>query len=686
MATLEQLSTALVNADKAGDAVAAKALANEITRMRGAQLDKPVGKHLTYEEGVAELDKEDARNRMSGANGMVGSFLQGAADIPIIGDYVNKGLRSAAAGLSSLIDGESYDTNLKQANTVGDAAIEMNPISNVAGQVAGNIALMAPVAETTLGAKALGITGKNLLTRAGASAASSGVINAADTAARGGDIKDVANSGAVGFGVGAAIPLVGAGIDAGIRAIGNKLYPTLNAIRNPADEGARRVGSAVNRDISANPANVLSPVDEAVAAQANIPLVNADRGGEVTRAFTRSVANQSPEARQQIEKVASDRFGAQSQRAVDFVKGLTSGNADDLALQDKIRTAARVTNKKAYDAAFSDPNGQMLFTPGLQELMQSPSVRQAVSSVPERSADRGAVQGFKEIGNPFTVNSQGNYVLRQKADGTIIGPNLQFWDQVKQNLDSAIGKAKRAGDNQTTGDLMGLKTKLVGELDNAVGSYKTARQGAWAAFNADDAIDAGRQFANTPKLIPEAQRSLAKLSQTEKDGFATGFASELIDKIKASGDRTNVINSAFKSQAAREQMEMVFGSQKAKQIEAYVRVEDLADRLRGALGNSTTARQLVELGLGAGGGYAWTGDWKGALGGAAVVKGARYLGERADAKAMEEAAKLLMQDNPLSMRSAVTRAAKNPAFMGALDKLGNALAIPARAGALSTNH
>ncbi len=37
MATLEQLSTALVNADKAGDTEAAKTLANEIVRMRGQQ-------------------------------------------------------------------------------------------------------------------------------------------------------------------------------------------------------------------------------------------------------------------------------------------------------------------------------------------------------------------------------------------------------------------------------------------------------------------------------------------------------------------------------------------------------------------------------------------------------------------------------------------------------------------------
>jgi hypothetical protein len=293
------------------------------------------------------------------------------------------------------------------------------------------------------------------------------------------------------------------------------------------------------------------------------------------------------------------------------------------------------------------------------------------------------------LGNPFSVNSQGNYVLRQSADGKLVTPTLQFWDQVKRNLDSQIGVAKRAGDNTRVSDLMGLKSTMVGELDSAVPAYQTARQGAAGFFGAEDALDAGRKFADTPRLVPEAQRAFSAFSPAEKQAFSTGYASSLIDKIRASGDRTNVINATFKSQAARDSMNMVFGPKKAQQIEAYVRVEDLADKLRGSLGNSTTARQLVELGIGAGvgggAGYGLTGDWKGAAIGAIAPKAIKYVGAKADTQVMQSMAKLLTQDNPGSLKIAAQIAAKQPAYMDALDKLGAVLAAPARGMAIQHN-
>ena len=641
------------------------------------------GQHLSFEEGQALLEQEEQQQRANSLSGMLGaagsSYLE---DTPIVGPALIGTAQRGAAVLSSAITGESYDDKLKEAQAITERAQEANPVASLAGGVAGNIAALAPLGSTAIGARALGITGPSLLGRAGMSAATSAGISGADTVARGGDASDVINNSVIGFAAGGAIPLLGSAIETGVRAIGNRVYPAINSLRNPAGEAERRLGEAIKRD-AANPTAMLNSVDEAVARQNNIPLVNADRGGETTRALARSVSNQSPEARAAIENTASDRFAMQSQRSADFIKRIAGGNVDDLGYQEMIKAAARKANQPAYKAAFEDPAAQMLYTKGLQELMQSPSIRRAVAKVPARSADRGAVDGFREIGNPFVQNSRGDFVLRQKADGTIVGPNLQFWDQVKRNLDSEIGKAKRAGDNALAADMMGLKTKLLTELDNTVDSYRAARQGAAAFFGAEDALDAGRSFANTPRAIPEAKKAFSKFTKPEKDSFATGYASELIDKIKASGDRTNVINSTFKSQASRESMELVFGPQKAKEIEAYVRVEDLADRLRGALGNSTTARQLVELGIGAGAGGLYTGDLSGAVAGAALAKGARYLGERADAKVMENVAKLLMQDNPLALRSAVATAARTPAYMDALERLSGALAIPSRAAAIS---
>lgn len=681
MATLEQLSTALINADAAGDVEAAKAIASEIKRMQAAPAGeeaKPApGRHLTYEEGLAELAKEE----QAGLSGKTGAFLTGAVgDLPIVGPALLGGTQRAAAGLASAIDGDSYEDNLRRGREVTTAAQAENPKSRFAGTVTGNVGAMAGLGATATGARLLGVTGPNLLARAGMSGLSSGLISGADTAVRGGSAEEVVGSGAIGGAIGGAIPIVGAGVRRGLEAVGDTVYPFINSIRNPAQEAQRRVGMAITRDAAANPGMVMNQADEAVAAANNIPLANVDRGGETTRALARSVANQSPESRASIENLANDRFGAQSQRAVQFVRRLTGGNADDLAYQESIRQSARAANAPAYNAAYRAPEAQQVFTPRIQQLMQSPSFRRAVDRVPAKSADRGAVSGARAIPNPFQTNSRGDYVLRRGANGTQVTPSLEFWDHVQRNLRTFGDKAARAGDNTTASELRALREALNGELDTAVPAFQTARRGAAAFFGADDAVDAGRQFAISPKTIPEATRAFQRFTAPERRAFATGYASELIDRIKASPDRSNVINSVFRNQSARESMELVFGPQRAREVEAYVRVEDLVDRLRGTMGNSTTARQLVELGIGGGAGYAFTGgDWKGALTGAALARGTRFVGQRADARVMEQVARLLTQDNQGSLRLAVQQAARNPAYMGALETLGNALSAPARA-------
>lgn len=650
-------------------------MADAMRKTFGGPKNNTAGRHLSFEEGQRELEKE----RLSGTGGEAGAFLSSAVgDIPIVGPALLGGAQRAAAGLSSLFDGEDYATNLKQGQEITQIAQEQNPVARIAGSVAGNVGAMGAAGSTALGARLLGMTGPSLAARAGMSALSGGAISGADAAVRGGDGADIINSSLIGGGVGGAIPLVGAGLSAAARGIGEQVYPWVNALRNPVNEAQRRVGMAVTRDATANPGMMLNQADEAVAAANNIPLVNADRGGETTRALARSVANQNPEARAIIENTASDRFGAQSQRATSFINRLMGGNVDDLGLQESIRNAARAANRPAYEAAYRAPQAQQLFTPRMQELMQSPTFRRAVERVPAKSADRGAVRGEMALQNPFTQNSRGQWVLRQRADGTLVAPTLEFWDHVQRNLRPLADRAARAGDNTTASEVRSLRDALNAELDTAVPAFQSARRGAAAFFGADDAVDAGRNFATSPKALPEARRAIQQFTAPERQAFATGYASELIDKIKTSGDRTNVINSIFGNQASRESIELVLGPQRAREVEAYVRVEGLVDRLRGAMGNSTTARQLMELGIGAGGGFALSGDWKGAIGGAALARGARYMGQRADARVMENVARLLTTDNPQSLRIAVQQAARNPAYMQAIENLSNALAVPAR--------
>src|SRR5690606_20127539 len=106
-----------------------------------------------------------------------------------------------------------------------------------------------------------------------------------------------------------------------------------------------------------------------------------------------------------------------------------------------------------------------------------------------------------------------------RQDGSQALPSLQFWDQVKRNLDGMIDSAQRGAnpDRTLVSDLTALKNRLVGILDNQVPEYAAARQGAHSFFQADNALDAGRSFARTSRNVPEARRAFSAMTPPEQE-------------------------------------------------------------------------------------------------------------------------------------------------------------------------
>src|SRR5215217_3295149 len=509
--------------------------------------------------------------------------------IPVVGPAI-QGTSDAILGAGSALMGGTYGETVQGLQDRRAELAAANPIADIAGQIAAPIGAFGAAAKIPVAASALGLTGplSQQLLNGGVTNA---LISSADAAVRGGDTLAGAT---IGGATGVAGPLIGRGVETVSRALGNKIAPIVDSVRSPSSEAARRVGVAISRDVQANPQSIMNATDEAIARQSGLPLVNIDRGGETTRALARSVANQSPEARAVIQRAVDDRFTSQAPRAVDFIKRLTGGAVDDLGYQRSIQDVARAVNKPRYEAAFTAPNAQAVWNQPIRDLMQSNTFRAAINAAESRGTDKAAISGFKAVKNPFEFRPDGSVTLKVNADGSRALPSLAFWDQVKRNLDGMIGTAQRSGDNALMSDLTQMKAKLVDSLDRSVGQYKVARQGAASFFDAEDALDAGKKFATQPRAIPEATQAFSKFNDAEKQAFATGYASELIDRIKASGDRRNIIQQVFGSPAAREMNELVFGKAKAQQLEAFVRVEALADMLRGAMGNSTTARQLME--------------------------------------------------------------------------------------------
>lgn len=628
--------------------------------------------------GVSGYDPQTGEVAATSANDRVGAFLTGVADLPVIGPVIKEGQRDIAAGIAAPFSDSSYGQIRKDMGERQQQVIEDNPGTALAGNVVGAVGTLIPAAATETGGFLLGTAGNSLVGRMGMSAASNGLISGADTAVRGGTLEDVIKNGGIGLGVGAVLPGVGAAANAIARPVIDAVAPRVNALVRPAYEGARRAGQALKTDAANTAAPLLNQADEAAAAANGQQLLNVDRGGETARALARAAANSDPEARAIIDKTVSDRFASQGDRAQSFISKLMGGATDDLAVQDSLQSAARASNKPAYEKAFNAPAAQDMFSPGLKNLLASPAIREAAKDAETRGANRAVVEGFSPIRNPFTFDEAGQATLRTDAK-----PTLQFWDQVKRNLDAEIGKASRAGDKTAVGDLSALKTKLTGELDKAVPEYASARQGAAAFFGAEDALDAGKKFVTQNRTIPETRRALAGMSPAERSTFAVGFASELKDAIAQSGDRTNVINKIFGSQQARDKIQVALGDKAFGEFEQFVRVEHSMDMLRGAMGNSTTARQLMELGLagGVGGGTAlFTGDYKKGITAALLTTVARRAGASVDEKVTKRIAQLLLSDDPKAIQQAVTIASNSPKAAAAVKAIQTALSTAVKAG------
>ena len=603
------------------------------------------------------------------------AFGAGAADLPVVGPAVvaAEDYKTAAEvfALDRVRGGSmTFEDALKSVQERRQAAETANPITRTVGNVAGTVAAALPLGATAGGARALGMTGNSLLGRMGMSAGTNALISGADTAARGGDMGDVATSAAIGGAIGGIVPAASEGIRAGGNLLRERVSPVVNALaRSPESEAQRRVVNALARDAQMGG---LNQIDDAAAAANMQDIRLVDRGGETTRALARSAANNSPEARAVVSDLASTRFETQGDRALGFLYRISGGATDDLSAREAIQNAAKASNAPAYAKAFGSSEAQSVWTPALKDLTGSPAMRAAISGAESRSANRAAVEGGKQVINPFARMADGTLELRTAKDGSRSIPSLQFWDQVKRNLDGMIGKAVRSGDKTLVGDLTSIKSKLVSELDSAVPSYKDARRGAMAFFEAEDALDAGRNFVMQTKDIGKAAAAISKMTPAEKEAFRVGAASRISEVIKSTPDRRNVVNRLFGSKASRDKMMAAFGPEKFREFEAFTNVETTMDTLRGALGNSTTARQLAEMGLaggaGTGIGYATTGDWRGAAAGALLGAAGRYR-ESAVAK---EVAKLLVSTDPQAAVKATQLALRSPQGMGIIKALGKA--------------
>jgi hypothetical protein len=576
------------------------------------------------------------------------------------------------ASLSALLSGalkywsgdadakKRYDEAVARERELNKTAEEQHPIASTLGSIGGAVVL--PVGA---GAGAATLGGR-MAAGAGVGAALGGAAGLGEGQGMIDSLSRGASGAAIGGALGGAAPAVIEGAVRGGRALLQTPANAMRGIFNTGDEAARRVATAIERDAKTDPgaASRLTPQEFGASVQSGGPAAVVDLGGATTRALARSAANTSPEGRAVLERTINDRFEGQGPRVIEWLRN-TFHFPDAQAQSEALTQASKTVNKPAYAKALHEGRSG-IWDDELSQISQAPAVQDAIKAAVKNAQNKSASGSL----NATTPE-------RWAKDGK---PTLEFWDQVKRELDQKISVAKRAGGIEDVATLTGVKNAIVSKLDAAVPSYAQARAGAAHFFGAQDALEAGQKFVSRNMPPADARRVLSGMSDTERQLFQDGFVSKYIDELSKVGDRRSVLNKIAESSAAREKLQIALGREKADQLEAGLRVEGIMDMARSAVqGNSTTARQLAELGLaGSAGALGNHGDitnvHPSAIAAAAITYGALKGKGKINEALAKKVAELLASQDPATITRGIQMVARNKTLFNSLRRADQGLA------------
>jgi hypothetical protein len=178
------------------------------------------------------------------------------------------------------------------------------------------------------------------------------------------------------------------------------------------------------------------------------------------------------------------------------------------------------------------------------------------------------------------------------------------------------------------------------------------------------------------------------MKPVEREMFQEAYADALARKMESTSDRRDITAAMFNSPQERAKIAAVFGPEGVNRLEAFTHRETVFDAARKALGNSTTARQLIEAGLAGGtiGGVLSGGDLR-SIGEGALAGGlghgvlSRFAPELAatgmrtavgyvDRKTATRVAQLLASNDPRELMQGLQIASRNQRVMQSLRNMG----------------
>ncbi|MCP4407470.1 MAG: hypothetical protein GY807_06870 [Gammaproteobacteria bacterium] len=504
--------------------------------------------------------RRDAQNLDHAVRGAADTLSFGTAD-------------EIAAGANAALGGD-YETELERQRLIDERGGGVRTVGQVAGAMAGGLGLakrgLSPAYNTVKSGKgvwpvvkASTAEGAALAGSHGFGSGEGGLENRAENAL---------NQGMAGAGIGAAVPVATKVVSTGLGKIANPF-------RSAQTKAERLLSRSLERD-GLTPGQAAAQLDE--MGQSAMPMDLAPN----IRETAEGMASMPGPAKTLVKSALDERAAGASQRVIGATDQALGQPIDTLAAADDIIARRSAAAKPLYDAAYAKP---VPYTRDLETLLKRPAAAQALRKAQTLAANEGVAsqQWFANIAD------DGKVTIERV-------PDIRQLDLTKRALDDMIDGAKRAGNNNEARILTGLKTDLVGMMDDAVPEYAQARNAFAGPSAVLDAMEDGRGIFKNQMTPAELQRTLAGMGQSEQEAYQQGARAAIADIMGTARNDANAARAMFEKGYNQDKLALLVGKEQADQLLKQLDNERTFMHTRNqVLGNSRTApRQEIIRDLG----------------------------------------------------------------------------------------
>lgn len=546
---------------------------DEDTAMRVLSGQQPESQQS--KDGRAELSALTTgfeKDRGDSALRNVDSFMRGAADIASFG--LSDELSALAGGTMDAMMGkpDQYKRRLLQERVTQEIRDRSDPVASTLGRLAGGVGSGVGLAKAglSLSGKAAGQgIGARMLAGAGDGAAFGGAYGLGSGEGIADRLKQGAGGAIAGGVIGGAVP----GLVAGTKAVTKPFTDAVRARVNPSGFASEKVAERLS-------ASNMTPQTVARKMAINPGSSVADLGGKSTRDLLRTAVNIPGPAKDRVAKQVAMRQFGQGDRLKSAV-GRTFADPDGyLTAKDDLANAAKQIASPLYQKAYARP---VHYSKELEDILETPAGKAALSKAQSLAANEQ--QPFQQAF--IDINGVAKRV-----------PDTRGWDYIKRAMDDMIEGQTDAITKKVTNEgriLLGLKNRMLAEVDRYNPDYKAARAAFGGVAQIDEALEFGREALS---MAPEAvRRRVAGMSATQKEAARIGAAEDMRKAIDAAGFTNNAVLKVFNSRQRVQNLRALFDNDRQfaefrKTIFQEARKRQTYDAVKG---NSTTASQLADM-------------------------------------------------------------------------------------------